>query len=66
MENINKDWIIHNEVVSGKIKIIIEPLCKKSPRDWVFMRVWWEHYNLPTNEWVYKLAKIKYLGKYWF
>ena len=63
MENINKDLIIQNEIVLGKIKIIIEPLCKKSSRDWGFMKVWCEHYNLPPNEWVYKLAKIKYLGK---
>ena len=66
MENINKDWIIHNEVVLGNIKIIIEPLCRKSSRDWGFMKVWWEHYNLPPNEWVYKLAKINYLNKFWF
>ena len=33
MENINKDLIIQNEIVLGKIKIIIEHLCKKSSRD---------------------------------
>ena len=61
-----KDWIIRNEVVLGRIKIIIEHLCQKSPGDWCFMKVWWEHYNLPPHEWVYKLAKIKYLNKYWY